>query len=205
MVDRRVLYVIDSLKIGGAEMLLIGLLDAVAAAGGQAHVAYFTPGPLEGEVRKRGVPLTRLSEKGLKDPRALFRARKLIKDWKPDVVHTHLTKSDLIGQLAARMTATPRVMTQHNTDPWRENAMFSKAYALATAGAGACIAVSDRVADHVGGTGGYPREKITTIVNGIDLDHFAPSLPPLDLRPYGVPEGAKTLAVIGRLAPQKVA
>lgn len=203
MVGRRVLYIIDSLKIGGAEMLLLGLLDAVAEAGGTAQVAYFTPGPLEPEVRKRGVPLVRLSKKGLKDPRALLRARSLIKDFQPDVVHTHLVKSDLIGQLAARMTGTPRMITLHNTDPWRTNTAMSAAYRMLTAGADACIAVSERVADHVGKTNGFPREQITTIVNGIDLDHFSPSRSALDLAPYGVPAGAPVVAVIGSLTEQK--
>lgn len=203
MVSRRVLYIIDSLKIGGAEMLLLGLLDSVAEAGGEAHVAYFTPGPLEPEVRKRGVPLTRLSEKGLKDPRVILRVRRLIRDWQPDVVHTHLVKSDLAGQVAARMTGTPRIITLHNTDPWRTKPLMSAAYRAATAGADACIAVSERVADHVGRTKGFARNRIATIVNGIDLEHFTPSQPPLDLTRFGVPEGAPVCAVIGSLTPQK--
>ena len=203
MVGRRVLYIIDSLKIGGAEMLLMGLLDGVAEAGGQAHVAYFTPGPLEAEVRRRGVPLTRLSDKGLKDPRVILRVRRLIRDWQPDVVHTHLLKSDLVGQIAARMTGTPRLITLHNTDHWRSNRVMSAVYRTATRGADACIAVSERVAEHVADTRGYARGRITTIVNGIDLDHFRPGQPALDLTRYGVPQGAPTVAVIGRLMPQK--
>lgn len=201
--SRRILYIIDSLKIGGAEMLLLGLLDAVKARGDLAHVAYFTPGPLEADVTKRGVPLTRLSQKGLKDPRAFWRTYKLMRDWQPDIVHTHLVKSDLAGQIAARLLGLPRLMTLHNTDPWRIKPVMSAAYRRATAGADACIAVSDRVADHVGTTKGYPRDKITTIVNGIDLDHFIPTQLPLDLSPYGVPADAFVVSVIGSLTPQK--
>jgi len=81
--------------------------------------------------------------------------------------------------------------------------VMSAAYRALTAGADACIAVSERVADHVGKTNGFPRDKITTIVNGIDLDHFAPSQPALDLTPYGVPVGAPVVAVIGSLTEQK--
>ena len=201
--SRRILYIIDSLKIGGAEMLLLGLLDAVKEQGDIAHVAYFTPGPLEADVKKRGVPLTRLSTKGLKDPRAFYRTYKLIKDWQPDIVHTHLVKSDIAGQIAARLTGRPRLMTLHNTDPWRTKPAMSAAYRMATAGADACIAVSERVADHVGKTNGFPRDRITTIVNGIDLDHFVPTKTPLDLSPYGVPADGFVFSVIGSLTPQK--
>lgn len=202
--SRRILYIIDSLKIGGAEMLLLGLLDAVAARGDEAHVAYFSPGPLEEEVRVRGVGLTRLSRRGLRDPRAVIRALRLIRDWRADLVHTHLVKSDLVGQLAARIGRRRRIITLHNTDPWRRNRKLSLAYRAITHGADACIAVSDRVAEHVAKHGGYRRDGIATIVNGIDLDRFDPdAVQPLDLARYGVLPGDTVFAVIGSLTEQK--
>ncbi|WP_353471273.1 glycosyltransferase [Salipiger sp. H15] len=202
--SKRILYVIDSLKIGGAEMLLLGLLDAVLERGGAAHVAYFTPGPLAARVAERGVGMTRLSKKGLRDPRALGRCLRLIRDWQPDILHSHLVKSDLVGQMAARLSSVPRIITLHNTDPWREKKAMSLMYRAATAGADACIGVSARVSDHVARTGGFRADGIETIVNGIDLDHFDPArTEPLDLAPYGVRPGAKVVAVVGSLTPQK--
>ncbi|MGR3633915.1 MAG: glycosyltransferase [Limimaricola soesokkakensis] len=200
----RILYIIDSLKIGGAEMLLLGLLDAVKKRGDIAHVAYFSPGPLESAVAARGIEATRLSEKGLRDPLAMIRALQLIRRWRPDIVHTHLIKSDLVGQLAARLSRRRRIITLHNTDPWRRNRKMSFAYRAATSGADACIAVSDRVAEHVAQYGGYRRDRIDTIVNGIDLGRFDPEVvDPLDLSPYGVEPGVPVIAVIGSLTEQK--
>jgi len=95
------------------------------------------------------------------------------------------------------------MITLHNTDPWRTKPIMSAAYRMFTSGADACIAVSERVADHVGKTNGFPADQIPTIVNGIDLDHFTPSQPALDLTPYGVPKGAPAVAVIGSLTEQK--
>ncbi|NDV48036.1 MULTISPECIES: glycosyltransferase [unclassified Salipiger] len=202
--SKRILYVIDSLKFGGAEMLLLGLLDAARDRGCEAHVAYFTPGPLEARVAERDVGMTRLSTRGLRDPRALARCMKLIRDWRPDIVHSHLIKSDLVGQTAARLSGVPRIITLHNTDPWREKKAKSLMYRTITAGADACIGVSDRVANHVARTGGFRAERIETIVNGIDLHHFDPArTQPLDLARYGVQPGAKVVAVIGSLTPQK--
>ncbi|ANT60673.1 hypothetical protein AYJ57_10025 [Salipiger sp. CCB-MM3] len=204
MVSKRILYVIDSLKIGGAEMLLLGLLDAVRARGGEVHVAYFSQGPLEARVAERGVGMTRLSQTGLRDPRALARCMQLIREWQPDIVHTHLIKSDLIGQMAARLLGVPRIITLHNTDPWREKKGKSLAYRTVTAGADACIGVSERVSEHVARTGGFRADRIQTIANGIDLDHFDPAqVQPLDLSPYGVQPGALVIAVVGSLTPQK--
>ncbi len=201
---RRILYVIDGLNVGGAEMLLLDLLDAARVRGDETHVAYFSPGPLVPKVRARGAGMTRLGRRGLRDPFVLMRAVRLIRTWRPDIVHTHLTKSDLVGQLAARLTGCRRAITLHNTSPWRKRRVLSGLYRIATGGADACIAVSDQVADHVAAHGGYRRDRIEVVVNGVDLVRFdAARVAPMDLAPLGVPAGSKVVAVIGRLVEQK--
>jgi len=201
----RVLYVIDSLRIGGAETLLLDLLDGAAARGWSAQVAYFTPGPLEAEVAARGVTATRLSRAGLKDPRALTRAVALIRRWRPDVVHTHLVKSDLVGQSAAWLAGAPRrLLSLHNVDPWRRRRPMSWLWRAATAGAHGRIAVSERVADHVADCGGARRDRLTVIDNGVDLRRFDPDVAqPMDLGAFGVGPDDVAVAIVGRLTAQK--
>ncbi|CUH42205.1 glycosyltransferase [Ruegeria atlantica] len=200
----RILYVIDSLRIGGAETLLLDLQDAAQKRGDQAKIAYFTPGPLEAEVARRGVETVRLSRSGLRDPRALIRAIKLIRTWDPHIVHTHLIKSDLIGQLAARCLNRHRVITLHNTDPWRKKRVLSGIYRTLTSGADACLAVTNNVADHVAQYGGYDRDRIEVVQNGVDLDRFAAGhAPPMDLSRFGIAENAVVIAKIGRVTVQK--
>ncbi len=200
----RLLYIIDSLRIGGAETLLLDLLDEAQKRGDQAKVAYFTPGPLEEEVARRGVDAVRLSQHGLRDPRAMLRALRLMRDWNPNIVHTHLTKSDLVGQLAARCLSRHRVMTLHNTDPWRKKRVLSGVFRTITSGADACLAVTENVADHVAHYGGYKRDRIEVVENGVDLDRFsAGQAQPMDLSRFGVPKNAVVLAKIGRITAQK--
>ncbi|WP_170388208.1 glycosyltransferase [Ruegeria atlantica] len=200
----RLLYIIDSLRIGGAETLLLDLLDAAHQRGDQVKVAYFTQGPLEIEITRRGVETVRLSRHGLRDPRALTRALRLMRDWNPDIVHTHLIKSDLVGQLAARYMNRRRVITLHNTDPWRRKRVLSGIYRTLTSGADACLAVTENVADHVARFGGYNRARIEVVQNGVDLDRFAAGrVQPMDLSQFGVPEDAVVLAKIGRVTEQK--
>lgn len=200
----RILFVIDSLRVGGAETLLLDLLDAARARGDQAEVAYFSPGPLEPEVDRRGIKTTRLSHRGLKDPLALWRALRLIQRFNPDVVHSHLTKSDLVGQLAARLAGRRRVVTLHNNDPWRTRSVVSAAYHLITGRPDAMIAVSPLVADYVAQHGGVPREQIEVIRNGVDLKRFsAQGTVPLDLSQFGVAPDALVVAKVGRLNRQK--
>lgn len=202
---RTILYIIDGLGIGGAETLLLDLLDAAAARGWRAHVAYFTPGPLQAEVAARGVAATRLSRSGLRDPLALLRAVRLIRRLRPDVVHTHLVKSDLIGQLAGALAGAPRrVLSLHNVNPWRRWRAVSWLWRLLTAGAHVRIAVTEGVADYVAATGGAARDALTVIDNGVDTRRFDPAAAtPLDRAAWGFGPEDVVIAVVGRLTAQK--
>lgn len=200
----RILYVIDSLGVGGAETLLLDLLDAARARGIAAHVAYFTPGPLEPEVTARAASLTRLGSTGLRDPRALWRAWRLMRHLRPDVVHSHLTKSDLVGQMAARLAGVPlRVLTFHNTDLWRKNPVATAVYRILTRGAQRRIAVSDLVADYIVQTGTASRSAISVIANGVDMRRFGGGTAALDRGLWGAGPQHVLFGIIGRLTAQK--
>ena len=95
----RILYLIDSLKVGGAEVLLRNLAAGVRRAGHEIHLGYCTPGPLERDFRRMGIPLYRLPRLGRIDPLLLLRMCRLVRRIRPDVVHTHLFKSDFHGRL----------------------------------------------------------------------------------------------------------
>lgn len=202
----RILHVIDSLKIGGAEMLLVDLLRAIQREGHSSKVAYFTPGPLGRELDALNVPVHRLSRHGLADPRAVVRLLDLIRRWRPDVVHTHLTKSDLTGQFAAALGRAPaRVSTAHNTDPWRRRRLLTRTNRLITRGCQRVIAVSSEVRDYLVSLEAYPPEKIVTVENGIDLQRFDPSRQqPMDRAAvWGFGNEHPVIGVVGRLEPQK--
>ena len=193
----RILYVIDSLGIGGAETLLLALVTEAVKRGHEVHVAYFTQGGLGPYIAAHAASVTRLGVRGLKDPRVLWRACRLIRRLRPDVVHTHLTKSDLVGQMAARLCGIPvRILTLHNTDPWRKNRFLSAVYRLATQGVGTAIAVSSEVARFTETTHGVAPDRLRVIRNAVDTARFAP----VD---HTAPDRPFTAAVIGRLQPQK--
>lgn len=202
----RILYVIDSLKIGGAEMLLVDLLRAVEGQGNETAVAYFSPGPLGRELEALDVPALRLSRHGLADPRAVVRLLGLIRRWRPHVVHTHLTKSDLTGQLAAALGRVPvRISSAHNTDPWRRTAVLTRINRLITNRCQRVIAVSHEVRDYLVSVHAYPPEKIVTVENGIDLQRFDPQRQqPMDrTAAWGFGDEHPLIGVVGRLEPQK--
>lgn len=202
----RILYFIDSLKVGGAEILLRNLAAGILAAGHEIHVGYCTPGPLENDFRHMGIPLYRLPRLGRIDPFLLLRMYQLVRRLRPDVVHTHLFKSDFHGRLAGRMGGAGRVIsTLHSADPWAAKFPLGRIYGATARFADILIAVSDEVkAYHVAKTGVLP-EKITSIANGIDMQRFAarPEVGSHFRAQFNIPRDVLLLGAVGRLVPDK--
>jgi glycosyltransferase involved in cell wall biosynthesis len=202
----RILYVIDSLKFGGAEMLLLAMAQIYSRQGHEIQVAYFTPGPLSDDLGKMNIPLHRLSSRGIKDPRALTRLIGIIRDFKPDVLHTHLFKSDVTGQIAGALAGVPaRVSSEHNINPWRKKPLYNAISKALMSPAHRIIAVSGEVRDYLKTYNTYPDEKVVVIDNGIDLERFNPAtVEPLDKAAlWNVPADALLVSVVGRLEEQK--
>lgn len=201
----RIFYIIDSLKIGGAEMLLLAMLKSYLPDH-TLFVGYFSHGPLFDEIKALGIPVYRLSERGLKDPMVILRTWKLLRDIKPDVVHTHLFKSDFVGQISSRLAGVPvRISSLHNTNPWQKNPIYSMILRrVITGGTQLIIAVSDVVRDFTIQWSHYTEDEIVVIENGIDLEHFnKEKVEALDLSKWSIPDDAPIITMIGRLTEQK--
>ena len=116
----RVQILIDSLTWGGAESLLADLAVAAPFARIALSVAYLKDvdgSPSARRLRAAGVEPVLLGTGRLTDPRSLRRVRRHFAIARPDVVHTHLDTSDVLGGLAARSLGIPAVSTVHLIAP----------------------------------------------------------------------------------------
>jgi glycosyltransferase involved in cell wall biosynthesis len=108
----RVLHLIDSLDAsGGAEQSLASLAGQHVAMGLEVDVAYLVDRPgLHARLKAAGCEVFSLAGRG---GRAgwIARARRLISDRRPDLVHTTLFESDIVGRVAATLTGIPVVST----------------------------------------------------------------------------------------------
>lgn len=200
----RIMYIIDSLKVGGAEMLLLAMVRSYHKDH-DVSVVYFTHGPLYEDMAQMGIKIHRISTMGIKDPRVMPRLITLMNQEKPDVVHTHLSKSDFSGIMAAAIAGVSvRISSIHNVDPWREKWYLN---AFMRQWMGSCqmmIAVTEDVRKYVLETTRYSQEKVVTIANGVDLNRFDPnSVQPLDKTAWGIEPDSLTVGMIGRLEEQK--
>ncbi len=107
----RVLHLIESLGLGGAERRLLNDATRLHGQFEQTVVYLFTDETLAGSLRVRGIPTIGLNLRGLADARAFARIRRLIHDLRPDLIHTQLFGADCYGRVVGRCLGIPVIST----------------------------------------------------------------------------------------------
>lgn len=206
MTDIHVLQLIDGLNYGGAEVLLRDLTLGLIQRGYRVTVGFSTPGPLVDVLLQSGIQLTRLPRIGRIDPFLLSGMLRLMRKDPPQVVHTHLFKSDFHGRLAARFAGVPVVVsTLHNADAWARRWPFGMLYGQTARFADHVIAVSSEVKDYHVAHSGIPAGKIDIIDNGVDVRKYR-GLQDAGKKvraEFGFSDDAILFGIIARLKPQK--
>jgi glycosyltransferase involved in cell wall biosynthesis len=175
----RVLYFIESLAPGGAESSLAALAGCYPERGVDLEVAYLHERPgLSRQLEAGGARVTSLAGPGGRWGWAR-RATALVRDRRPDLVHTTLFEADIAGRLAAAAARVPVVSSlvtvaygpeQRNDPgirPWR---LFGSQLAdLSTARVVARFhAVSHHVADVMARRLLLPRSRVEVVPRGRD-------------------------------------
>ena len=202
----RVLHFIDSLKYGGAETLLFELTSRLDAYGFHPTVFYCEPGPLVEDFVNQKIPVTHLPWLARVDPLLLVRMVKVIRKERPQIVHTHLFKSDFHGRFAARIAGVPvLVSTLHNCNAWAQNPLFGLTYGFTARFTDKIIAVADEVRDYAIRYLRIPPQKLLTISNAVSIERFeGKSREGLAVRKeFNISPDTPLLGIVGRLEPQK--
>jgi glycosyltransferase involved in cell wall biosynthesis len=211
--------VFSRLNIGGPGVHVILLTAGLASRGYQTRLVIGREAPHEGNLldlaAAKGVTCVRLPGLGREirpwnDARALRHLRRAIREFRPDVVHTHTAKAGLLGRLAARLEGVRvTVHTYHGhvlagyfgrlkTGAFRalETWLGRRTTALVT--------VSESVRQDLAAHGVAPADRIRVVPLGLEIDGLAEALPRGRLRNQaGFADGAPLVGIVGRLAPIK--
>ena len=95
----KILHIITSLNIGGAEMALYRLLAQMDSGKFESKVISLVPGgPMKERIISLPVCVSDLGMKrGLPSLKGMYKLFKIIKQWKPDIIQTWLYHADLLG------------------------------------------------------------------------------------------------------------
>lgn len=146
----RVLWLSKGLGRGGAERLLVDSSRLVDPTRFAVDVAYLLPwkDALVGDLEREGVPTHCLRSSHPLDPTWVHRLRKLHRERRYDLIHTHMPYVALGARLALGPDAPPVVHTEHNV--WERYRLPTRwANRMTYHRNAAVIAVSHAVADSI--------------------------------------------------------
>lgn len=117
----KILHVINTLQIGGAEVQLINLIRNLDGGRFISIVCCIVhSGPLASDLEKLGIKLVVLGQRWKLDPRILLPLYRLIRKEHIHIVHTHMFHAGLWGRIASIITRAPVVIaTEHGLNPWK--------------------------------------------------------------------------------------
>lgn len=169
----KIVHLITSLKVGGAESLLYNFLLQVDIAKHEHVIVYFHEGSNARKIEGLGFRMHHIE--GLfspYDPRGLFSLLRTILKEKPDLLHTSLWSANILGQLLAFLFRIPVISDLHN-DLEKQGWFRNKIQALTARIPHCYVAVSAAVKNSF--YAAVVSEKklkipINIIVNGIDVE-----------------------------------
>ncbi len=115
----RIINLIARLNVGGPAVAVTHLTERLGAPDYESILVCGTIEPGEGDMTyyalQRGITPVVVPELGrelnpIRDIRTLWKLYKLIKELKPDVVHTHAAKAGFVGRVAAWMAGVPVIV-----------------------------------------------------------------------------------------------
>jgi glycosyltransferase involved in cell wall biosynthesis len=209
----KILHIITSLDVGGAQTMLYQLLKAGKDNQHDQMVVSLTgQGPVSKDIRALDIRVQELElRRWGQGPGSLWKLFRIIRDYRPDLVQTWLYHADLIGGLAARLSSRGRVVWGVHHTLTTANSLKSATFLVARLNAllsrfiPARIVCCSQTALETHARLGYREDKMLMIPNGTDITRFRPDSPAGSrLRSaLGLPERAKVIGMFSRFHPQK--
>ena len=204
----RVLHLISSGGMYGAEAVILNLSAALNARGDQSVIGLFSNSTqpnleLHEAAARAGVESHLVPCRGQFDRAVASKIRELCRVTRTDVVHAHGYKADVYAWMALRGTTAPLVSTCHT---WYDNDLAVRLYGaldrFLLRQFDAVVAVSDEVRDRLFGAGVAPA-KVSIIRNGIDLRPFLLAEQVRRQRQNQTAGSPLRVGLVGRLSPEK--
>ena len=206
----RVLHVSSGDLWAGAEVQAFTLMShLMRMPDTEVSAVLLNEGTLADRLGAAGVPVRVLDERKIAAPRILMQLRGILRGWKPDVIHTHRQKENILGALANRSGRNvPCVRTIHGASERAGAAGWADVRHRVVAGLDRwcgrtlqqrIIAVTRELGARLSQE--FPANKIAVIENGVDAEEVRRSAGVAEFR-AAEPE-ATHIGIAGRLVAVK--
>lgn len=207
----KVLHVINGLDPGGAEIMLMRLLDRFRDRSVDSEVISLgSRGSVGEEIQGMGIPVRALGiNRNCPNPLRFIQLRRWIRQSDPDVIQTWMYHSNLLGSLVTITENIPVVWALHASDSEAQGTrwltrLIARMGGLLSFLPERIVSVSRRGREFHEGIG-YDSDRFEVIPNGFDTDQFCPDT---EVRrtvreDLGIPQEADLIGHVARLDPQK--
>lgn len=170
----RIVYVLTSLGVGGAERQVLALAERMAARGHAVSLLVLRPHQSQewpttvdrAYLNMRKTPVSFVS--------SLVRGRRFLRDFHPEIVHSHVFPANMAGRLVCLLMPGQRLIsTVHNV--YEGSWLRMLAYRLTDPLCRWTTAVSQAAADRYLRLKAIAAHKSSVITNGIDTAEFTPN------------------------------
>jgi glycosyltransferase involved in cell wall biosynthesis len=174
----RVLFLSTTMGMGGADQQLLTLTGGLRARGHEVMIVSLTPlGPMGLEARAQGIATESLEmRRGVPDPRGLVRLIRLVRAWRPEVLHSHMIHANIMARVLRLIAPVPAlVSTIHSI--YDGGRLRMAAYRLSNGLVDQMTIISQTAADRFISERIIPEKLLKVIPNSVDTDRFR-NLPP---------------------------
>lgn len=206
--ENHIVHIIGGGEFGGAEQHVLHLTARLRETGCIPHVICLFQEPFHQMLQEEGIPTTAVPMHHRLDWGTCLRLTAVLKELRPDIVHTHGVRANLVGRLAACRCKVPVVTTVHSILSQDYPSPVSRFINSFTERVGAYftahfIAVSRFIGDYLIASG-IPKEKVSVIYNGIDPTPWERWAGDTSFRSrFGIEPTAPLFGIIARLHPVK--
>lgn len=163
----RVLHIITSLAVGGAQGHLLRLIAGLSEQY-ECDLVYFKQDDLLPDFEPVARNITRIGLGSLGNPVSFWSLLLHMRRGRYVVVHTHLLKADFWGSLAGRLSGIPVISSKHNAEEVLRNRLISVVHGLVSLLNHRIIALSSAVAEYMRNIGRIRDARLVVIRYGID-------------------------------------
>lgn len=201
----RLLQITRTMVVGGMEEVVATLCRTVDRSRFEPAVLCLRgEGLLADELREEGIPILSIeSDPSRPDYFAGFKVARMMREWRPDVVHTHNTTALLFGVFGAKLARVPRIIHTDHSRKYPERWHIGLAEYLLSHAVDHFVAVSDETAHDLANHLRIPTSKLITVLNGIQSVPCDDTIGAAKRQELGMPADAFVIGLAVRLVPQK--
>jgi len=201
----RVMFLVTSLPVGGAETLLVNLVRRMDSDHFAPSICCLKElGPLGEELAAETRVYSKLIH-GKYDLGVVRRLARLMRRQRVDAVVTVGAGDKMFwGRIAARFAGVPVICAALHSTGWPDTIGRLNRLRLLTRWTDAFIGVADAHARHLVEVEHFPAGKVCVIPNGVDVGRFRPSAAGVRVRrTLGIDAQAPVAAIVAALRPEK--